>query len=69
MTIIKLILAIPQLIELVDNLVRWFGPDFNKAIREQNENYKALKAALEAKDEDAIHDAERAISRRWRSID
>lgn len=67
MTFVTLIQAIPQLIELISNLVKWFGPDFDKAIREQNENYRALKAALEAKDENAIHAAERAISRRWRS--
>ena len=64
-TVILFLKAIPQMIELISNLVAWFGPDFDKAIREQNANYKALKAAMESKDEDAIRNAERAIAHRW----
>lgn len=66
--LITIIGAIPQMLELISNLVEWFGPDFDKAIREQNENYKAMKTAMESGNEEARKEAERRIATRWNRL-
>lgn len=67
-TIITLIGALPQLLELISNLKEWLGPDFDKAIREQNQNYKDMRNAISRGDEQARIDAERRIATRWNRV-